>query len=166
VLGKKHTTAVLNKARRAPARRALTLMELIAVAAVLGLLAAMALPYFGHATLANVGARGFARRLALDELHAQRRAISTGDNHYLAFTKNGANVTDYALYRRQGGADVRIDEIRSVPADVQVTTNVDDFEFTFTGTALAAYTANIQSSEQQFVVAVIAATGKTTVSEL
>ena len=135
-------------------------MELMAVTAVLGLLVSMAVPYFGHSTLANAGARGFARTLAIDCLRAQRRAISTGDNHLVKFTKNAGAITDYALFHNQGGTEVQIDDTRSVPVDVAVTSAADEFELMFTGEAVATAWVIIQGPDRGYITVVIAATGK------
>jgi hypothetical protein len=139
---------------------------LIAVAAVLGLLAAMTLPHFGHSTLANAGARGFTRTLQLEALRAQRRAISTGDNHCLKFTLNGPAATQYALYQRNGGGDLLIGSVHPVPADVTATPSAGEFEFDFTGQATAAYTCTIAAPDRSYQLSVVAATGKPIVTEL
>ena len=64
----------------------------------------MAVTRYGTTTIADVGAQGFARRLALDCSQARRRAIATGDNHLLRFTLSGGKATQYASYRRSGRA--------------------------------------------------------------
>ena len=135
-------------------------MEMLAATVILGLLVSMAVPYFGHDTIANARARGLARKMSLDALQAQRRAISTGVNHYLKFTKNGSNVTAYALYRRDGGGDVRVDEVHEIPSSLTVTSSADDFEFNFSGEALASYTSVITSPDLSYTVLITAATGK------
>lgn len=140
-------------------------MEMVAVTTVLGLLVAMAMPHFGHSTLANAGARGFARILHLESLRAQRRAISTGDNHYVKFTLSGSDATEYALYRRNGGGDVQIGSAHTVPDDVTVTPSTSEFEFDFTGQALAGYTCTVVAPDRNYLVTVMAATGKTIFSE-
>lgn len=152
------------RARRAAARRAFTLMELLAVVAIMGLLVGMALPYFGHSTVANAGARGLARRLALDAVHARRLAISTGDNHYLGFTKDAGNVTEYSVFHRTGSGNVQVDVTRTVPSDVTVTTSADNFEFTFTGEALVSYTASVVAPDSSYSLTIAAATGRAAVN--
>src|SRR5688500_13413563 len=111
------------KARRPRGRRAFSLLEMVAVAAIVGLLATAGVMRFGSGTLENVGAEGFARRLALDLMQARRRTIATGDNHYLQLTLAGPNVTSYAMFRRAAGGDVAVDEVRSTPQGVTVTTS-------------------------------------------
>ncbi len=148
-------------ARRASARRAMTLLELAVVTAIIGLLAVMAATRYGSSTLADVGAQGFARRLALDFTQARQRAIATGDNHLVRFTIAGGKATQYALYRRQGVSTTLVDELNIVPADVDVTTaGTTDAEFTFAGEALASYTITIQAPDRTWTVTVPQVTGK------
>ena len=154
------------KARRVEARRALTLLELTFVVAILGLFATMAVTRFGHASLANVGARGFARKLALDLLQAQRRAISTGDNHYVQFQSAGGAITGNTLMRRGAGGDVAVDSLRSVPKDVVVTASHTICEYAFEGAALASYTVTVAGPDRSWRVQVTPATGAVRVTEL
>jgi len=143
----------------------MSLVELVAVAAILGVVAAMALPHFGHATLANAGARGFARTMQLESLRAQRRAISTGVNHYLKFTLNGPSATEYALYQRNGGSDVLIGSAHAVPADVTVTPSASEIEFDFSGQGLAGYTCTIVAPDRNYLLSIVSATGKPILTE-
>jgi type II secretory pathway pseudopilin PulG len=145
-------------------RRAVTLLELTGVVLIVGLVGAMAASRFGGSTVADVGAQGFARRLALDCLQVQRRAISKGDNHLLRFTIASGNATHYALYQRQGGSVVLLDDVRTVPSNVTVTTGgAVDLEFTFTGEALASYTITVQSPNRTRTVNVYQVTGQAVV---
>src|SRR4051812_33617540 len=99
-------------------RTAMTLFELIAVTFIIGIVSLMATTRYSASTIADIGATGFARRLALDCGQARRRAISTGDNHLLRFTLVGGNATQYALYRRQAGVATLVDDVHLVPANV------------------------------------------------
>jgi len=144
----------------------MTLLELTAVVLIIGLLGAMAAARFGGSVIADVGAQGFARRLAIDCQQARRRAISTGDNHFLRFTFSGGNATGYALYRDQSGSDVRVDDIHAVPDDVTVTTaGATDVEFTFTGEALASYSIVVQGPDRSWTVTIVQLTGQAFVDE-
>jgi prepilin-type N-terminal cleavage/methylation domain-containing protein len=147
-------------ARRADARRAMTLLELTAVTVIVGLLAAMAALRFGTATLADVGAEGFAQQLALDCLQARRAAIATGDNHLVRFTIASGQATQYAVYRRSGVSTTQIDQVNAKPADLSVTTTATDLEFTFTGEALASYTVTITAPDRTISVTIPQVTGK------
>jgi prepilin-type N-terminal cleavage/methylation domain-containing protein len=145
-------------------RRGVTLLELAAVVLIIGLVGAVAAARYGGSAIADVGAQGFARRLALDCLQARRRAISVGDNHLLRFTIVSSKATEYGLYRRQGGSVVLVDEVRSVPANVDVTTGgATDVEFTFTGEALNSYTITVQAPDRTRTVVVYQVTGQAVV---
>jgi prepilin-type N-terminal cleavage/methylation domain-containing protein len=148
-------------ARRADARRAMSLLELSVVVMIIGLLGVMAATRYGSSTIADVGAQGFARRLALDFTQARQRAVASGDNHLVRFTISGGKATEYGLYRRQGVNTTLVDEAHTVPADVTVTTGgTIDAEFTFTGEALASYTITIQAPDRTWTVTVPQVTGK------
>jgi type II secretory pathway pseudopilin PulG len=150
-----------NMARRAVARRAMSLLELVAVVLIIGLLGAAAATRYGTSTVSDVGAQGFARRVALDCAQARRRAIATGDNHLLRFTFSGSNATQYALYRQQGGSTTLVDEAHLVPSGVNVTTGgTTDVEFTFVGEALASYTITVAAPDRTWIVTVPQVTGK------
>jgi hypothetical protein len=140
-------------ARRASARRAMTLFELIAVV--------IAATRFGTNALADVGATGFARRVSLDCAQARRRAISTGNNHLLRFTLSGGNATQYGVYSKVGSTYTLVDDVHAVPANVTVTTGgVTDVEFQFTGEAIASYTVSITSADRSKTVTIPQVTGK------
>src|SRR3954471_22633420 len=94
-------------------RAAMTLFELIAVTFIIGIVSLMATTHYGTSTIADIGATGFARRVALDCGQARRRAIATGDNHLLRFTIAGGNATQYGLYRRQGGTATLVDDVHT-----------------------------------------------------
>ncbi len=151
----------MDMARRAVARRAMTLFEIIAVTFIIGIVSLMAVTRYSMTTLADVGAQGFSRRVALDCSQARRRAIATGDNHLLQFTLSGGNATQYAVYRRIGGVATLVDDVHTVPANVTVTTGgVSDLEFQFTGEALASYTVTVTSADRSRTVTVPQVTGK------
>jgi type II secretory pathway pseudopilin PulG len=150
-----------NMARRASARRAMTLFELIGVVFIIGIVSAMAVTRYSTTTLADIGATGFARRVALDCAQARRRAISTGTNHLLRFTLSGGNATQYALYSHSGATYTVVDDVHAVPANVTVTTGgVTDVEFKFTGEANATNTNTITAPDRNKTVTVTQVTGK------
>jgi hypothetical protein len=138
-----------------------TLFEIIAVTFVIGIVSLMAATRYSATTIADVSAQGFARRVALDCSQARRRAIATGDKHLLRFTLSGGIATQYAVYRRVSGIPTLVDDVHIVPANVTVTTGgVTDFEFQFTGEALASYTVTATSANRTRTVTVLQVTGK------
>jgi hypothetical protein len=139
----------------------MSLLELVAVVVIIGLLGATAATRYGSSTVSDVGAQGFAQRLALDCAQARRRAIATGDNHLLEFSFAGGNATHYALYRRQGGSTTLVDEAHVVPGGVSVTTGgATELEFTFVGEALASYSIAVAAPDRSYTVIVPQVTGK------
>jgi len=139
----------------------MTLLELIAVVFIVGIVSLMAATRYSNTTVADIGAQGFARRVALDCAQARRRAIATGDNHLLRFTLSGGNATQYAVYRKISGTPTLVDDVHAVPANVTVTTGgVTDVEFQFTGEALSSYTVNVTSADRNRTITVLQATGK------
>ncbi|WP_425399774.1 pilus assembly FimT family protein [Aeoliella sp.] len=114
-------------------RRAFSLIELMAVMAIVGLLSSMAFLRFGDAAYRTTTAEGFVRTLMLDLRQARARTISTGDNHYVLLSRTSGVVASYTLYRDTGGGDVVVDRTVAVPNGVTITTATDQWEFEFDG---------------------------------
>ena len=145
--------------------RALSLLELIASIAMLGLLAVAATTFLGSSTTGNAGAEGFARKLAIALVHARRSTISTGDNHYLSFTSADGSIVSFSLMRRTSGGDVQVDDTRAVPEGVTITSAQSTLEFDFEGSALSAYSITVAGPDRTWVVSVVQLTGTTQVTE-
>ncbi len=150
---------------REPLRRAMSLLELAIVVAILGLLTVASVTRYGHNSLGNGGAEGFARKLALSLNHARRSTISTGDNHFLQMTGTGGSVTSYALIRRASGGDVQVDETRTVPQNVTVTSASTALEYDFEGSALSSYSITVSGPDRNWSVTVVMLTGAVQVAE-
>lgn len=145
-----------------PNRRAVrgfSLMEMLAVLMLMGVLAMIGIPRMDRGTLMNVGANGDARRIALDLMQARRRAISTGDNHFVRFTLSAGKATSFMLYRRGSGGDTTVEASRVVPTGVTIIPSATDHEFTFEGTALAAYSIAVTGGSKSWTVSVVPVTG-------
>jgi hypothetical protein len=132
---------------------------MLSVLVIVALVAAAGVTRFGSSTLENVGAEGFARKLALDLMQARRRTIATGDNHYLQLALAGSNVSSYTMYRRTAGGDVAVDETRTVPAGVVATASHATLEFDFGGAALAGYSVAVAGPNRSWTVSTVMATG-------
>jgi prepilin-type N-terminal cleavage/methylation domain-containing protein len=120
-------------ARRATARRAFSLIELLSVLAIIALLSSMAMLRFGTTTFQSTSAEGFVRTLMLDLRQARARTISTGDNHYILLSRSGGEVTGYTLYRDFSSGDSVVDRVVVVPTGTAVTALSDHWEFDFDG---------------------------------
>jgi type II secretory pathway pseudopilin PulG len=146
--------------RRNRRRWGMTLAETLAVVALLGVFAAVAAVRIGTAPLQNFAAQSDARRLALDLLQTQRRAIATGDNHYVEFTSSGGQVVSYTVYRRLSGGGVEVVEAtREFAQQETITASHVQAEFQFDGSALASYQVTLAGPNKSWQVTVIAATG-------
>jgi prepilin-type N-terminal cleavage/methylation domain-containing protein len=155
----------LLRARCTHVRRAFSFLELVAVIAMIGVVALAAGAYLGTSSLGNGEAEGFARKISLALNYARRSTISTGDNHYLQLAYSGGNVASYTLYRRAAGGDVQVDDTKTVPQDVTVTSAQGTLEFDFEGAALAAYNISVAGPNRSWSVAVVPVTGAIRVTE-
>ena len=153
-------------ASREASRRAISLLELTIVVAILGLLTVASISRYGHNAVGNGGAEGYARKLALSLLQARRSTIATGDNHFLQLTSSGGFVTDYALIRRASGGDTQVDETRTVPSDVTVTCADSELEFDFEGSALGSYSVTVAGPDRTWTVSVVMLTGTAQLAEI
>jgi prepilin-type N-terminal cleavage/methylation domain-containing protein len=146
-------------------RLGFTLAELIAVVAILGIVSAVAISRFEPGVFNDVGSHSDARRLAIEMLAAQRRAIATGDSHRLDFATANDNFTGYVMKRVTPGGPVVVDTTRSFPRGLIVSGSHSQAEFTFEGSALAAYQYTLAGSNRTWDVQVIPATGMVRVRE-
>jgi hypothetical protein len=137
---------------------------------VLGLIAifvALAAARLGPHTIGNYRAAADARRLALDLLQTQRRAIATGENHYLEFAMSGGTALSYTLYQRNSGGGVTaVDTTRTFPDSLTVTPSHSIAEFNFEGAALAAYQVALSGPDRDWRITVVPLTGAVRVEEL
>lgn len=147
-------------------RQAMSLLELTLVVAILSLVTVASITRYGSNSIGNGSAEGLARKLSLALIQARRCTIATGDNHYLQLTSSGGTVTSYALVRRASGGDTQVDESRTVPSDVTVTSGVSVLEFDFEGSALGAYSVTIAGPDRSWNVSVVMLTGSVQVAEI
>jgi prepilin-type N-terminal cleavage/methylation domain-containing protein len=147
-------------------RGGMTLMELLAVVTLLGIFTAVAASRMDPSSLMNFSAEADARRLALDLLQARRRAVSTGDNHYLAFTQSGGTISGYNIYRaNSSGPDTAVELESSFAANLNVTSTHTSPEFTFDGSALANYQITVAGPNRTWTIDVIPLTGLVRMAE-
>ena len=158
-----------HNARRALARRAFSLIELLAVLFIIGLLSSVAFLRFGTTSYQSTTAAGFTRTLMLDLRQARARTVSSGDNHYLLFTRSSGVVSTYTLYRDTGSGDVVIDRVVAVPDGIVVTTATDQWEFDFDGslnTGTGTDTIVVTGTHYTWTISVCRATGTATSSKV
>jgi len=128
------------------------------VLSILAAMAAVAMSRMGSSLVANLRSTTDARRLSLDLLQAKRRAIASGDDHYLLLSGAGP-YTGYTLYRQTSGGDVAVDTPRMFPAEVVVTSTHNQLQYTFEGNALAAYQVTLTAPDRTWQLSVTPATG-------
>ena len=146
-------------------RQGFSLLELLAVVTLLGVLATAVVARVGQGTLGTIGSAGDARRLTLDLIQARRRAISTGDNHFVRLTSSGGSVVSFTIYQDTGSGDLAVDSTRIVPRGVTITSAQSDLEFNFEGQSLASYSVNVASTGRSWTVSTVAVTGAVRVVE-
>lgn len=152
--------------KHAAPRGGFSILELLLVVTMLGLIATLA-PRFGGDPLGNYGAGVDARRVSLDMIQARRRAISTGDNHFLSFqTGGGGQIVGYTVYRRfPDTSTAPVDSYKAFPVNVTVTISATP-EFAFDGAGLSAYTITLAGPDRTWQVTSAQATGSVRVVEL
>lgn len=142
------------------ARGAFTLLEVLAVVAILGVLAAASAGAFRPQTVGDVDGSITAHRIAWDLQQARRRAISSGDNHALVCTISNGKVTTYTLNHRLANNSLTpVDTTKTIPTYVSVTASASTCEFAFEGDALAGYTFTVTSPHKSWTITVAQATG-------
>ncbi len=165
----RHQSHSVDFARRASARRAFSLMELMAVLAIVGLLSSMAFLRFGGTVYSSTSTAGFVRTLMLDLRQARSRTISTGDDHLVLLSRDAGVVTSYTLYRDTGGGTAVVDRAVTVPEGAVVTAATDQWQFEFDGSlggGTGAATLVISDSHYAWTITVYRATGGVTCAKV
>ena len=147
-------------------RRGLSLIELLAVVAILSVLVTAGFAVLRLDSAGNFGAETVARTVADDLQTARRLAITTGDDHYLLLTTSGSSITGYTIYDDSSSA---VDTYRKIPEQVTATISPSGSQtpsFTFEGQAASSFTITIAGPDRSFSVSVLATTGRPVVAEL
>jgi len=145
-------------------RRGITMLELVCAVTLIGICGAIAMSRLSSSTKALFNAQGDARRLALDLLQTQRRAITTGLNHYITFTSSGGKIVSYTLMQRNGASTTAVDAVHTFDTLLTVTSTATDLEYQFDGSTLAAYTVTIAGGGTTFTITVNQVTGNVKVT--
>jgi hypothetical protein len=146
-------------------RRALSLLELLLVATLLALAAAIVVARNGRTLLGNYGAGGDARRVALTLQQARRAAITSGTTHGVVFNSSGGALVSTSVVRVSGGNTV-IDGPYVFPPGLTVTTSHAQMDFNFSGATAAAYWVQLNGSNRQWRIDVVPVTGAINVSQI
>ena len=151
--------------RRQPERFGVSLLEVVMTVTLLGIFVATAAARLGPAAKDNFGARAEARRLSLDLLRAQRAAIATGQNHFVQMISSGSGITGYTV-RQRVGAGSTVLETRQFSQGISVTATHNVLEYTFEGSALAAYQVTLAGEDHSWQATVVPVTGAIRVTQL
>lgn len=151
---------------RVVARNGMNLLELTAVVGIIGLVTTASISRFGSNAIGNGSAEGVARKLALSLTYARRSTIATGDNHYVRLNESGGNVVSFDIIRRATGGDTAVDETRSLPDDVSITSSSSTLEYEFSGSAIMSYSVVVSGPSRNYNVVVDWLTGSVRVSAL
>ncbi|TWT97872.1 hypothetical protein Pla108_20260 [Botrimarina colliarenosi] len=114
-------------------RRAFSLLELVAVIAIVGVIGAMAVTRWGEATVRTASAQGFVRSVALSLQLARRQAIAEGLPAAVLFHRTAGEVDSLSLVRADAGGDVPTDANLVAPTGVTTTTAYDRWEYDYRG---------------------------------
>jgi len=145
---------------------AFTLVEFAVVMAITAIALGIVMIRLGRsAVLLSKGER-IARGLVADLRLAQSEAITHARNHYLLFTEDGGQYTEYTIYRVEDGGDVQIEPARLVPDGVALTGAATRAEFAPGGDAIGNYTYTVTSAGSTMQIDVILSTGAVELTEL
>ena len=141
-------------------------MEIIVVLSITAIALGMVMIRLGRsAVLLSKGER-VARGLVADLRLAQSEAITHARNHYLLFTEDGGQYTDYTIYRVEDGGDVQVEPARVIPDGVTLTGAATRAEFAPGGDAIGNYTYTVTSAGSTMEITVILSTGAVRLTEL
>ncbi|GAB5405531.1 MAG: hypothetical protein Aurels2KO_37620 [Aureliella sp.] len=141
-------------------RRGLSLLELLAVVALMGVFTAAVASRFGRDILGDVGVRGEARKLSLGMLEAKRSAVRTGDQHGIQLYGSTGDVSSWAVIRvNDDGSRSVVDGPFAVEKDFVVKADRSEFLFDFEGHATSAFNAKLVGPHRQWAIQIFPLTG-------
>ena len=85
-----------------------TIIEFLAIIAIIGILVVMAVPRLG--TLGKSVAQTTARRLVADMRYARRLAIASAKDHIVRFYPPGGPYDEYRFFRKEGAMEEQVGE--------------------------------------------------------
>ncbi|RMF39771.1 MAG: prepilin-type N-terminal cleavage/methylation domain-containing protein, partial [Planctomycetota bacterium] len=115
-------------------RRGMSLLELLAVATLMGIFASVATMRLGRDIFGDSGARSEARKISLGMMEAQRSAILTGQTHGIQFHGPLNRITAWSVVRvSPTGSRIKVDGPTDIPGELQVSVDSNEVLFDFEG---------------------------------
>lgn len=139
------------------------MLELAAVVAIAGLLAAAAAVRWGDNALATTSAQGFARSVSQSLHLARRQAIAEGTPAAVVLTQDGGAFVSLQVVRSTTGGDVATESTIAVPNGVTLTSPASRWEFNFGGelnSPVAGGTLGVSDGHWNWDLTVNALTGR------
>lgn len=134
----------------------MSLLELLAVIALMGVFATAIMSRYGRDLLGNTGVRSKARELSYSLLQAQRTAIKTGVPHGVMFRGSTSQVDSWAVMRfDSNGTQTLVDEIAPLAADYKLSVTSDRIVFDFEGNGTSELNATLTGPERSWQVSVL-----------
>jgi type II secretory pathway pseudopilin PulG len=135
---------------------ATSLLELLAVIALLGIFATAVMSRYGRDLLGNTGIRSKASELSLSLLQAQRTAIKTGIPHGVLFRGSTSKVESWSVMRFENdGSQYLVDEVAPLTDDLQLSVSSDRIVFDFEGNGTSELQAKLTGPDRSWQVSVL-----------
>jgi hypothetical protein len=138
-------------------RHGYTIIEIVAIIAVIGILIAIALPRFG-AVSKNI-ARTTSRQIMSDIRYVRRLAIASAKDHIIRFYPAGGPYNEYRLFRKERMLEEQLGEPKQIPEQI-ICTGTEELTFNPFGYASGSGIISLIADGDQYDVNVVAATGR------
>lgn len=164
--GTEHRMNVVRRPTERRLRAGFSLLELIAVVAIVGLLAAAGAVRLTPGMQGNLSAGSDAFRVLFAMREARAAAISTGDPHTVRLLQTDGAIRGYQIEQDSGGGPLIVDGPFDLSADVTITTSGGDPTFNFLGEATVAPVLTFQGPNRTERITIVGPTGWGVLEEL
>ena len=134
----------------------MSLLELLAVIAIMGVLATAVTSRYGRSLIGNTGVRNEARRLSLGLLEAQRASIKSGLQHGVQLNGGTSNATSWSIIRIESdGTRSVIDGPLPFNEELRVTSDASEIFFDFEGNGTTEFNVSFVGPERSWALSVL-----------
>jgi len=144
----------------------MSLWELVAVATLMAIVAAIVVGRNGRTLIGNYSSQADARRVGLALLQAKRRTISTGVTHGVQLNSSGGSITSFSVVSIVGGVPTVVDGPTTFSSDLAVTSSHTQLTFDFEGKAGASYWVQLAGPSITWRIDIIPLTGAVSTAKL